>query len=549
MEGNKKMFTVRARMMLISLLPAIVIGIAMLVTGILFMKAGMEEEILKGLLSSAWAYRDTGISNMDREAGDSKIETQLKSQTGFDFTWFEGDTRKNSSLGSSVIGTKAADTVIKEVIGNKNTFTSTNTQVAGKAYFVAYVPIIEDGKVVAMAFTGVSREAVQKQINKSVSTMLVIGIILLTITIIVSLSSSKRMSGAIKSIESSVASLSEGKFVKSDSYLERSDEIGNTLRSTNLLVEKLTDVVKSISNASATVDSKASELAEISSKINNNTDGISEAIMQIAQGATEQAETIQDATYNVSNLSDAIMQVTNNTEDLSNTATQMNNASKSSADALTNLSKKMDTMEISVEAITETMNLTNTAVLNVNKKVEGITSIASQTNLLALNASIEAARAGDAGKGFAVVAEEIGKLATDSSSIAKEIQLEMSNLLSQSENAKFKTEEISVICRNVAEVLSETTEKISGLITNVSTTVDGVTTISSLAGECASSKDIIVDAMSSLSAISEENAASAEQTSATMTELGSAVSFLASAANELKDISNQLEAELKFFDI
>ena len=549
MEGNKKMFTVRARMMLISLLPAIIIGIAMLVTGILFMKAGMEEEILKGLLSSAYAYRDTGISNMDREAGDSKIEETLKSQTGFDFTWFTGDIRKNSSLGSSVIGTKAADTVINEVIGNKNTFTSTNTQVAGKAYFVAYVPVIEDGKVVAMAFTGVSREAVQKQINKSVSTMLVIGIILLTITIIVSLSSSKKMSGAIKSIESSVASLSEGKFVKSDSYLERSDEIGNTLRSTNLLVEKLTDVVKSISNASATVDSKASELAEISSKINNNTDGISEAIMQIAQGATEQAETIQDATYNVSNLSDAIMQVTNNAEDLSNTATQMNNASKSSADALTNLSKKMDTMEISVEAITETMNLTNTAVLNVNKKVEGITSIASQTNLLALNASIEAARAGDAGKGFAVVAEEIGKLATDSSSIAKEIQLEMSNLLSQSENAKSKTEEISVICRNVAEVLSETTEKISGLITNVSTTVDGVTTISSLAGECASSKDIIVDAMSSLSAISEENAASAEQTSATMTELGNAVSFLASAANELKDISNQLEAELKFFDI
>ena len=162
---NKKMFTVRARMLLISLLPATIIGIAMLISAILFMKAGMEEEILKGLLSSAWAYRDTGIANSDREPGDNKIENQLKNQTGFDFTWFDGDSRKNSSLGASVIGTKAADVVIDEVIKNQNTYTSTNTQVAGEAYFVAYVPIIENGKVTSMAFTGVSCESVTKRLT------------------------------------------------------------------------------------------------------------------------------------------------------------------------------------------------------------------------------------------------------------------------------------------------------------------------------------------------------------------------------------------------
>ncbi len=90
----------------------IAITIGLLITGIKFMEAGMEEEVLKGLMSSAYTYKDIGVNVTYREAGDNEIESMLKSETGYDFTWFEGDTRKNSSLGSSVIGTKAADAVI-----------------------------------------------------------------------------------------------------------------------------------------------------------------------------------------------------------------------------------------------------------------------------------------------------------------------------------------------------------------------------------------------------------------------------------------------------
>lgn len=546
---NKKMFTVRARMMLITLLPAIIIGIAMLITGILFMKSGMEEEILKGLLSSAYAYRDTGISNSSREAGDNKIEQLLKSQTGFDFTWFEGDTRKNSSLGSNVIGTKAADAVIKEVIGNKNTFTSTNTQVAGQPYFVAYVPFIEDGKVSGMAFTGVSRESVEAQIGKSVTTMVVIGIFLLLITVFVTLYSSKKMSGAVKQIEESVTNLAEGRFIESTHYLDRTDEIGKALRSTNSLVTKLTLVVKNISDVSTRVGQMSYELADTSDNLNTNTEGVSEAIMQIAQGATEQADTIQTSGYNVAQLDEAIQNVSNNAEQLAENAKQMDQASKLSADALKKLAKKMTDMETSVNSVTSSMNATNDAVQSVNAKVNGITSIASQTNLLALNASIEAARAGESGKGFAVVAEEIGNLAKDSAEIAKQIQEDMSKLLKQSTEAKAETDEITSISKVVADELSETINRINGLIENISTTVKGVSRISSLCDECSSAKNVIVDAMSSLSAISEENAASTEETSASMAELGHSIGVLASSANELKAVSKQLENELKFFKI
>ena len=550
MENEKKSFTVKARILLIALLPSIVIIIAMLITGALFMKVGMEDEILKGLLSSAYAYRNTGIINMEREPGNNTIEETLKSQTGYDFTWFDGDTRKNSSLGSSVIGTKAADTVIAEVIKGKNIFTSTNTQVAGQAYFVAYVPVLdESGKVIAMAFTGVSRESVQNQINKSILTMAGIGIVLLIITIIVSLNSASKMSNAVIAIKNSVTSLSSGNFVKATKYLDRTDEIGVTLNSTNSLVDKLSEVVESIRNASNTVSNKANELASTSDNVSQSSDNVSEAIQQIANGATEQAETIQTATNNVSILSEAIQNVTDQADNLANTAEQMNEASKSSADALTKLSSNMNIMENSVESITSTMNATNQAVQNVNDKVDGITSIASQTNLLALNASIEAARAGDAGKGFAVVAEEIGKLATDSAETAKQIQIEMSNLLNQSNNAREKTEEISNICKNVTQVLSDTISQINDLINNVDTTVTGVKEITFLADKCTTSKNIIIDAMSSLSAISEENAASTEETSATMITVNDSVNVFAASSNELKDVATKLDQELKFFNI
>ena len=201
----KKGFSIKLRILSLTVLPATVITIALLICGIRLIKGGMEQEILKGLMSSAYTYKDLGVNVTYREAGDNEIESNLKKDTGYDFTWFDGDTRKNSSLGANVIGTQAADTVIKAVINGGNTFSSTNTQVAGKPYFVAYVPVKDDtGKTVAMAFTGMSRESVEKQLSRSISIMVLVAVIVLVLSILVAIYLSTGMVGAIREINKSI---------------------------------------------------------------------------------------------------------------------------------------------------------------------------------------------------------------------------------------------------------------------------------------------------------------------------------------------------------
>jgi len=204
----------------------------------------------------------------------------------------------------------------------------------------------------------------------------------------------------------------------------------------------------------------------------------------------------------------------------------------------------------SSEELADTANQisqTTEAVSNINDKVAGITSIATQTNLLSLNASIEAARAGEAGKGFAVVAEEIGQLADNSKEMADEIRKEMDVLLEQATAAVTAAEDVKQGNMEQQVALGDTLEAVNGMLEDIRDTVGGVRLISDGADTCETSKNAVVDTMSALSAISEENAASSEETGASMQELSATVTTLATSADALKGIAEALNEDMSFF--
>ncbi|MBQ1735621.1 MAG: cache domain-containing protein, partial [Lachnospiraceae bacterium] len=79
----------------------------------------------------------------------------MNQKTGYDYTYFVGDTRERSSI-SGVVGTKASDAVIDAVIKNKQSYQAQNVVINGEKYYVAYEPLLDDqsGEVYGMAFVG-----------------------------------------------------------------------------------------------------------------------------------------------------------------------------------------------------------------------------------------------------------------------------------------------------------------------------------------------------------------------------------------------------------
>ena len=546
MKNLKK--NVRFNILLFTIIPSIGLTVTLLILGTRFVRTGMEDEAIKGLQAAAYTYKDIAIHLTDREAGDNETENLLKQETGFDFTWFDGDSRKNSSLGSSVIGTKAADTVIQAVIKEGKTFTSLKTPVAGTNYFVAYVPVKDDsGKVVAMAFAGVPRESVEGKIKRSFLIMQIVALLLFAFCIFVGVVGSKKMAGCIVAINNSIEHLANGEFVKSEDKFGREDELGVTLKNTNALIDKLDEIVNGIRRSAASVGASSEELSDMASQISHTADDVSTAVQEIASGATQQADEIQDAAMNVGKIGDAVVSVQESSDDLGGLADKMKEASQVSSQSLESLQNSSAEMTAKIEEITNTIHKTQEAVNNISSKVEGITSIATQTNLLSLNASIEAARAGEAGKGFAVVAGEIGSLADNSRQMADEIKKEMEVLLEEANAAVVAAEDVRQGNVDQQTALGETITAINGMLGDIDSTVGGVKTISTGAEQCATSKDAVVDIMGALSAISEENAASSEETGASMQELAATVTTLANSADGLKDVAAQLNKEMEFF--
>ncbi len=271
--------------------------------------------------------------------------------------------------------------------------------------------------------------------------------------------------------------------------------------------QKDAEVIKSIgSQIGAKLEDANDAMNALSEKVTQS----AESSDQISQSVTMTAEAIQTQTEMNANITTSLEGIAHQSRQMRKNADEVTENITDGNRLIKELNtKSQEASKINEETAEMTSNLQQSASM-VKEIVDTILSISGQTNLLALNASIEAARAGDAGKGFAVVADEIRALSEHTKESAEQIASTIDDLLGKvniaSENMLRSVESAN----QQSEIITETGEKFEVILEKVSDLTDRVSKISDNVDSCVDANTKVMDAISNLSATSEQVAASAQ---------------------------------------
>ena len=361
------------------------------------------------------------------------------------------------------------------------------------------------------------------------------------------LTRSMRPIGQLSEFVDKMADLDFSRDENSEKLANRQDEFGAMARAILNLQQRLIEVVSNIKDQSSKLFNSSNGMYKHASDMNETTTQVDTAVNEIAQGATSQASQTQTASENVITIGNMIEETNEEVDGLDQTANKMKESHQTAVSILRELGNTNEKTKNSINQIAEQTKTTNESAGKIREATSIIANIADETNLLSLNASIEAARAGEAGRGFAVVASQIQQLADQSSDSAKQIEQIVDELIKDSDQAVATMDTVKEIIDQQSDNVDRTKNAFEELSVGIDDSISAVASISGKMKQMDEARKNVVETVSSLSAIAQENAASTEESSALVSSITTIADEIEESSGDLKNIAQELDNDMNMF--
>lgn len=489
--------------------------------------------------------------------GESKLNNENKiikilEEDNMHITLFANDTRVATTIksytGENIIGTKASDEVVQEVIKKGNIY-SNSVIINNNKYEAVYIPLKDSkNKVVGMLFVGKSTASITDDINNSIFTTILSMLFIIILLPVFTSVLFRRIMKKFVSIYDNIHAISTGDLTKKIPT-DKNDELGLIFNVLEVLRQDLSEIISQIIEVAAIMLDSSSILASNSEEMVAKAENYNQVGERITNSSIEQEQLISKSNNTSESLTREILRVTSSSEELGNLSLRLANMIDGFKNTIFKLSNNSIKTQNSINTTYNSIMETNSRIFEIKKILDTINSISSQTNLLSLNASIEAARAGEAGKGFSVVASEISKLAKESKDSANSIQKIIEDILN---NFSIVVREVEYTKELVTEQ-SESSSNITVEFEEFAKQLDNQKEISSSiyleTGEMNRQNSSLVLMISKILDEASNNKNSLVGFSNSLSEQREATDELVKEATKLNEIANDLNTSIKRFKL